>query len=101
MQTIVGFVGLGIMGKPMARNLLEGGFPLVVHSRSQGSVDELVKAGAVRAASAAEVAEQSEIIVTMLPNSPDVELVVLGPGGLLEGVRAGQLLIDMSTKGKL
>jgi 2-hydroxy-3-oxopropionate reductase len=97
MQTTVGFIGLGTMGKPMARNLIEAGFPLVVHNRSQGSVDELVKAGASSASSASEVAERSEIIVTMLPNSPDVDLVVLGADGLREGVRAGQLLIDMST----
>ena len=97
MQTRVAFIGLGIMGKPMARNLLDAGFPLVVHNRSQGCVDELVKVGAERAATAREAAERAEIIITMLPNSPDVELVVLGSDGLLEGVRAGQLLIDMST----
>jgi 2-hydroxy-3-oxopropionate reductase len=97
MQTRVGFIGLGIMGKPMAKNLIRAGFPLVVHNRSRASVDELVKAGATPAASPREVASQVDTIITMLPNSPDVELVALGPKGLKEGVRAGQLFIDMST----
>jgi 2-hydroxy-3-oxopropionate reductase len=81
----------------MAKNLLKAGYPLVVHSRSRGPVDEVVKAGAKAAGSPKEVAQQSEVIVTMLPNSPDVEAVALGPNGLHEGVRAGQILADMST----
>ena len=93
----VGFVGLGIMGKPMARNLLKAGFPLTVHNRSRAKIDELVKDGASPAASPKEVASAADIIITMLPNSPDVELVTLGAGGLKEGAKAGQLLIDMST----
>ena len=93
----VGFVGLGIMGKPMARNLLKAGFPLTVHNRSRAKMDELVKDGASPAASPKEVASAADIIITMLPNSPDVELVTLGAGGLKDGAKAGQLLIDMST----
>ena len=93
----VGFVGLGIMGKPMARNLLKAGFPLTVHNRSRAKIDELVKDGASPAASPKEVASAADIIITMLPNSPDVELVTLGAGGLKDGAKAGQLLIDMST----
>jgi len=93
----IGFIGLGIMGKPMARNLIKAGFPVTVHNRSRGKVDELVKEGASAASSPREVASAVDIIVTMLPNSPDVELVALGSGGLKEGVKAGQLFIDMST----
>jgi 2-hydroxy-3-oxopropionate reductase len=93
----VGFIGLGIMGKPMARNLLKAGFPLTVHNRSRAKIDELVKDGAAAAASPKEVASVADIIITMLPNSPDVELVALGAGGIREGAKAGQLLIDMST----
>ena len=81
----------------MAKNLLKAGYPLVVHSRSRGPVDDVVKAGAKPAASPKEVATQSDVIITMLPNSPDVELVALGANGLVEGVRAGQILADMST----
>jgi 2-hydroxy-3-oxopropionate reductase len=81
----------------MARNLLKAGHALVVHSRSRGPVDELVQAGAKAAGSPKEVAAQSDVLVTMLPNSPDVELVALGPGGIIEGARAGLLFADMST----
>jgi 2-hydroxy-3-oxopropionate reductase len=97
MANRIGFIGLGIMGKPMARNLMKAGFPLTVHNRSRAKVDELVREGAVAADSAREVTAASDIIITMLPNSPDVELVVLGPHGIKEAARAGQLLIDMST----
>ena len=97
MAQSVGFIGLGIMGRPMARNLLKAGYPLVVHSRSPGPVDELVAAGAKRATSPREVAGQVETLITMLPNSPDVELVALGPGGIVEGARPGLLFVDMST----
>src|SRR3970040_3014431 len=97
MALTIGFIGLGIMGRPMARNLLKAGYPLVVHSRSQGPVDELVKAGAKPAASPKAVAEQVEILITMLPNSPDVELVALGETGIIEGARPGLLYLDLST----
>ena len=93
----IGFIGLGIMGMPMARNLMKVGFPLTVHNRSQAKVEELVKEGARRAASPREVASATDIVITMLPNSPDVELVALGASGIRQGVRAGQLFIDMST----
>ena len=93
----IGFIGLGIMGKPMAKNLIKAGFPLVVHNRSLAKVDELVKEGATVAASPKEVSSNADIIITMLPNSPDVELVALGPNGIKEGANRGQLFIDMST----
>lgn len=93
----IGFIGLGIMGKPMARNLIKAGYPLTVHNRSRAKVDELVKEGATAANSPAEVASAAGIIITMLPNSPDVELVALGPKGLKSAAKKGQLLIDMST----
>ena len=96
-QPQIGFIGLGIMGKPMAKNLIKAGFPLVVHNRSRAKVDELVKEGATAATSPMEVAAAVDIIITMLPSSPDVELVALGPNGLKEGARRGQLFIDMST----
>lgn len=93
----VGFIGLGIMGKPMAANLLAAGFPLTVHSRSAGPVEELAAQGATAAGSASEVAAVSDIVITMLPDSPEVEAVVLGPGGVSEGIREGSLFIDMSS----
>jgi 2-hydroxy-3-oxopropionate reductase len=94
---IVGFIGLGIMGKPMARNLLKAGYSLVVHNRSRAAVDELSKEGAQAVASSKEVAERSEIIITMLPDSPDVELVYAGEQGIFSGLKSGSLLIDMSS----
>ncbi len=93
----IGFVGLGIMGKPMARNLMKAGYQLVVHNRSRQSVDELAREGAIPANSSKEVAEISDVVITMLPDSPDVEQVVMGPQGILEGVRPGMLFVDMST----
>jgi len=93
----IGFIGLGIMGKPMARNLLKAGYPLVVHNRSRASVEELSREGARAAGSPREVAQGSDVVITMLPDSPDVEQVVLGAKGVIEGVRQGMLLVDMST----
>ena len=93
----IAFIGLGIMGKPMAKNLLKAGYSLVVHNRSESPVDELVNAGAQRSDSPKQAAEKSDIIITMLPNSPDVELVVLGKNGVLEGAKSGQIIIDMSS----
>ena len=93
----IGFIGLGIMGKPMARNLLKAGYPLIVHNRSQAAVAELAAEGATKAGSPKEVAEQSDVIITMLPDSPDVELVVFGENGISGAVRTGVLFIDMST----
>jgi 2-hydroxy-3-oxopropionate reductase len=97
MAQVIGFIGLGIMGRPMARNLLKAGCPLVVHNRSRGAVDDLVKAGAKAGTSPRDVAAQCDILITMLPNSPDVEQVVLGRDGVIEGARAGMALLDMST----
>ena len=93
----IGFIGLGIMGKPMAMNLLAAGYPLTVHSRSPGPVDEVVSRGATRASGAAEVAAASDITITMLPDTSDVEVVLTGAGGVLVGVAAGALVIDMSS----
>ena len=93
----LGFIGLGVMGKPMAKNLLAAGFELTVHSRSPGPVDELVAAGAKRAGSAAECAEGRDAVLLMLPDSPDSEAVVLGPGGVLAASRPAPLLCDLSS----
>ncbi len=93
----VGFIGLGIMGKPMALHLLPAGYPLTVFNRSQGAQNELIAAGATSAASPKDVAAVSDVVITMLPDSPDVEQVVLGKGGVLEGLHSGGLVIDMST----
>jgi 2-hydroxy-3-oxopropionate reductase len=97
MAQVIGFIGLGIMGRPMARNLLKAGYPLVVHSRSRGPVDEIARAGAKVGSSPRDVAAQSDVLITMLPNSPDVELVALGRDGIIEGARPGLLFVDMST----
>jgi len=81
----------------MAKNLLKAGYPLVVHSRSRGPVDEIARAGAKVGSSPCDVAAQSDVLITMLPNSPDVELVALGRDGIIEGARPGLLFVDMST----
>jgi len=93
----VGFIGLGIMGKPMARNLLKAGYALAVHSRSRGPVDELVAEGATAADSAASCAEGRDVVVTMLPDSPDSEAAILGANGALEGAGRGAVIVDMSS----
>ncbi|MCZ6552007.1 MAG: 2-hydroxy-3-oxopropionate reductase [candidate division NC10 bacterium] len=97
MSKKIGFIGLGIMGKPMARNLLKAGYTLNVYSRSQPPMEELKRDGATLGASPKEVAAASEVVITMLPNSPDVEAVVLGANGVLEGTKSGTILADMST----
>ena len=97
MAQVIGFIGLGIMGRPMAKNLLKAGYPLVVHSRSRGPVDEIARAGAKVGSSPRDVAAQSDVLITMLPNSPDVELVALGRDGIIEGARPGLLFVDKST----
>lgn len=97
MSERIGFIGLGIMGRPMAGHLLDAGLPLAVHSRSRGPVDELAAAGATAFDRPADLAVASDVIVTMLPDTPDVELVVLGKDGVREGIRPGSLVIDMST----
>ena len=93
----VGYIGLGLMGKPMARNILKAGFPLVVHNRSRAAVDELVAEGATAAWTPAEVARQVDVVITNLPDSPDVELVALGADGIIEGAHEGLIFIDNST----
>lgn len=93
----VGFIGLGLMGKSMASNLLAAGYELTVHNRSRGAVDELVSEGAHAAEGPEEVAAASDVVITMLPDSPDVEKVVAGEGGVLAGLRRGALIVDMST----
>ncbi len=97
MAQVIGFIGLGIMGRPMAKNLVKAGHSLVVHDIIRDPVDELVKAGAKAGASPRDVAAQSDILITMLPNSPEVELVALGKDGIIEGARSGLLYADMST----
>lgn len=97
MAEVVGFIGLGVMGRPMARNLLKRGFELVVHSRSRGPVDEIVAAGAAAGSSAADVARRTRRIITMLPDGPDVEAVLTGPDGVLPAVQPGTIIADMST----
>src|SRR4051812_23209967 len=97
MREPVGFIGLGLMGRPMAKNLLKRGYPLVVHSRSPAPVDDVVAAGGSRAASPAEVARRTRRIFTMLPDSPDVEQVLEGPDGVFGAVQPGTILIDSSS----
>jgi 2-hydroxy-3-oxopropionate reductase len=93
----IGFIGLGIMGKPMAHNLLAAGYPVTVHSRSAGPVDELVGAGASRADGPAATAAASDVTITMLPDTADVEAVLTGGDGVLAGASAGSLVVDMSS----
>src|SRR5512143_509372 len=93
----VGYIGLGLMGKSIARNMLKVGFPVTVHNRSRAAVDELVAEGATAASSPAQVAAQVDVVFTNLPDTPDVELVALGPGGVLETAREGLVFVDNST----
>ena len=93
----VGYIGLGLMGSGMARNLLRAGYTLVVHNRSRAIVEQFAREGAIPANSPQEVAAQSDFVFTNLPDSPDVEQVVLGPGGIIEGAHEGLIYIDNST----
>ncbi|WP_314153862.1 2-hydroxy-3-oxopropionate reductase [Rouxiella badensis] len=93
----IGFIGLGIMGKPMSKNLLKAGYSVVFLDRHKETTDELLAAGAEKAATPKAVAEKSDIIITMLPNSPQVKEVVLGENGIIEGAREGAIVIDMSS----
>jgi 2-hydroxy-3-oxopropionate reductase len=98
MADAVGFIGLGIMGRPMAKNLMDAGYELVVHNRSPEKAEELAEEdNATAAESPRVVAEACDVVITMLPDSPDVEAVVAGEDGILEGIRDGALLVDMST----
>ena len=93
----VGFIGLGIMGRPMCANLLKAGYSLTVWNRSRPGIDEVVSLGAATGESPADVAAKSDVIITIVTDSPDVQQVVLGPNGVLEGARPGSVVIDMST----
>lgn len=93
----IGFVGLGIMGKPMVKNLLKAGHDVVVFDLNKASVDEMVAAGAVAGTSASDVASKTPLVITMLPNSPHVKAVVMGEDGILSGAKEGTILIDMSS----
>ena len=93
----IGFIGLGVMGKPMAKHLIKAGHRLTVHNRSRASVDELVAEGATAGASPAEVARGASIVITMLPDTSDVERVLTGPDGVLSTIQKGALVIDMSS----
>ena len=99
-KPIIGFIGLGIMGRPMAGHLLNAGYSLVVLDKNPVPVSELVALGAKSAVSPKEVALQSEIIITMLPDSPDVEAVALDENGIIAGAKAGSVHIDMSTRAR-
>ena len=96
-KPIIGFIGLGIMGTPMTRNLLGAGYALIVHDLNGAAVEAAVAAGAAAATSPREIAQRSQVVITMLPDSPDVERVALGPDGLVEGLSAGSIYVDMST----
>lgn len=93
----IGFIGLGIMGKPMAKNLLKAGHSLVVYDVMSAPVQELVAAGAEAGSSPKDVASKVEVVITMLPNSPHVEAAILGPDGVIEGIKRGTVVIDMSS----
>lgn len=93
----IGFIGLGIMGRPMSKNLLKAGYELIVTDLNKSAVEEIVAAGATAVATAKEVAEQCQTIITMLPNSPHVRAAVCGQGGVLEGAKPGTDIIDMSS----
>ena len=93
----IGFIGLGIMGKPMVKNLLKAGHEVVAFDLNKASVDEVVASGAVAGSSAADVASKTPLVITMLPNSPHVKAVVTGEDGVLSGAKEGTILIDMSS----
>ena len=92
----IGFIGLGIMGRPMAANLLRGGHALHLHSRS-GVPEDLIAAGGKACAASSEVATRSEVVLTMLPDTPDVEQVLFGTAGVAEGLAPGRVVVDMSS----
>jgi 2-hydroxy-3-oxopropionate reductase len=97
MKKKIGFIGLGIMGKPMAKNLLKAEFSIVAYDLNKDAVEDLVKAGALAARSSREVAGLADVIITMLPDSPEVKEVILGKDGVLEGIKPGSVVIDMSS----
>lgn len=93
----IGFIGLGIMGRPMLKNLIDAGYPAVAYTRTAAKLDEAERWGAQRASSPADAARQADVVITMLPDSPDAEAVYLGPGGVAESARTGLTCVDMST----
>ncbi len=93
----IGFIGLGVMGKPMSRNLLKAGYPVVAYDLNQTALQEVAAAGATAGSSPAQVAREVDVVITMLPNSPQVKEVILGKGGVLEGAKPGLIIIDMSS----
>ena len=97
MAETIGFIGLGVMGKPMAKNLIKAGHALVVYNRSRAAVDEVAAAGATAATSPAEVAKAATVVITMLPDTPDVEHVLTGPNGVLAALQSGAIVVDMSS----
>ena len=97
MKKKIGFIGLGIMGKPMAKNLLKAGYSIIAYDLNKDAVEDVVKAGALGASSSKEAAGKAEVIITMLPDSPDVKEVILGKDGVLEGIKPGSIVIDMSS----
>jgi 2-hydroxy-3-oxopropionate reductase len=97
MKKKIGFIGLGIMGRPMAKNLLKAGFSILAYDLNKDTVEDVVKAGALAASSSKEAAGKAEVIITMLPDSPDVKEVILGKAGVLEGIKPGSIVIDMSS----
>src|SRR5712664_1913352 len=97
MPETIGFIGLGIMGKPMAHNLLKAGFAVIVYNRHQEVTDELVASGASAGVRPRDIAASCDVLITMLPDSPQVEEVLLGTYGVIEGAREGLVVIDMST----
>ncbi len=97
MRDKVGIIGLGLMGKPMCLNLVRAGFTVAAHNRSRGKLEAVAKEGVATPGTAREVAEKSDVVITVLPDTPDVEKVVLGEGGVLAAMRPGSVLIDMST----
>src|SRR5581483_10204130 len=97
MDQHVGLIGLGIMGKPMGKNILKAGFPLTVWNRTRSRADELQALGATMANSPREVAARSDIIITIVSDSPDVQEVILGENGVIHGVKPGSVVVDMST----
>ncbi|HLE15878.1 MAG TPA: NAD(P)-binding domain-containing protein [Anaerolineales bacterium] len=96
-KPVIGYIGLGLMGRSIARNILKAGFPVIVHNRSRQAVDELAGEGAIPAVSPKDVAEKADVVFTNLPDSPDVEQVVLGLGGIIEAAREGLIFVDNST----
>jgi 2-hydroxy-3-oxopropionate reductase len=97
MGKTIGFIGLGIMGRPMSKNLMKAGYSVLVYDVVKEAVEDVVKAGATAAGSCREVAEKTDLIVLMLPDSPQVKEVVLGKNGVLEGIKAGSIVVDMSS----